>query len=42
MLMMRSGAGDHDRAATFYAEAADNYERLGLVTNARHLAKKRG
>ena len=41
MLMMRNAGADATRAATLYAEAADNYERLGLVLYASRLAGKR-
>jgi eukaryotic-like serine/threonine-protein kinase len=41
MLMMRNAGDDRARAATLYAEAADNYERLGLVLYASRLAEKR-
>jgi hypothetical protein len=41
MLMMRNAGDDAARAATLYAEAADNYERLGLVLYASRLAEKR-
>ena len=40
MLVTRAGEGDRDRASGLYAEAAANYERLGLATYARHLAGK--
>jgi len=41
MLMMRGAGDDHARAATLYAEAADNYAQIGLVLYASRLAEKR-
>jgi len=41
MLMMRNSGDDHVRAAALYAEAAGNYETIGLVLYASRLADKR-
>jgi len=41
MLMMRHAGGDHARAATLYAEAAENYDAIGLILHASRLAAKR-
>jgi len=41
MLMMRDGGGDRARAATLYAEAAENYDTIGMVLHASRLAEKR-
>jgi hypothetical protein len=41
MLMERNAAGDRARAAELYAEAAINYETIGLVLHASRLAEKR-
>jgi tetratricopeptide (TPR) repeat protein len=41
MLMMRNAGDDHTRAATLYAEAAENYAQIGLVLYASRLAEKR-
>jgi len=40
MLTSRGTGDDHANAATLYAKAAANYERLALVTYARHLSEK--
>jgi hypothetical protein len=41
MLMMRSAGDDAARAATLYAEAAENYQQIGLILYASRLAEKR-
>jgi tetratricopeptide (TPR) repeat protein len=41
MLMARNAGDDRARAATLYAEAAENYGRIGLVLHASRLADKR-
>ena len=41
MLMARNAGDDGARAATLYAEAAENYDRIGLVLYASRLAEKR-
>jgi len=41
MLMMRNAGDDRARAATLYAEAAENYDTIGLVLYASRLAEKR-
>jgi len=41
MLMMRNAGDDAARAATLYAEAAENYAQIGLVLYASRLAEKR-
>jgi tetratricopeptide (TPR) repeat protein len=41
MLMIRNAGDDRARAATLYAEAAENYETIGLVFYASRLAEKR-
>jgi len=41
MLMMRNAGDDRARAATLYAEAAQNYDTIGLVLYASRLADKR-
>ena len=40
MLMMRNAGDDRARAATLYAEAAENYAQIGLVLHASRLAEK--
>ena len=40
ILMMRNAGDDHTRAATLYAEAAENYAQIGLVLHASRLAEK--
>ena len=41
MLMMRNAGDDRVRAATLYAETAENYAQIGLVLYASRLAEKR-
>jgi len=41
MLMMRNAGDDRTRAASLYAEAAENYDTIGLVLYASRLAEKR-
>ena len=41
MLLMRNAGDDAARAATLYAEAAANYDTIGLVLYASRLAEKR-
>jgi len=41
MLLMRNAGDDAARAATLYAEAAENYDAIGLVLYASRLAEKR-
>jgi hypothetical protein len=41
MLLMRSTGDDRARAATLYAEAAENYAQIGLILHATRLAEKR-
>src|SRR5262245_31957052 len=42
MLMTRNAGDERARAQTLYAEAAENYDRLGLRLFAERLARKRG
>ncbi len=39
--MARNAGDDRARAITLYAEAAENYERIGLALHASRLAEKR-
>jgi len=41
MLMVRGTGDDRARARTLVAEAADNYEALGLASRAKRLAERR-